>query len=124
MKVCIMIVRPGRIGPDCLLWDRVLVSPDWIKREQVRASVFGDRMAPPSMTLEEFGDKQMQEAMARETAEKDSEQNVVKKYKDLVASGEEDETVLVDQATIKDREWDEFKEDNPRGWGNKMGKRF
>ena len=24
-----------------------------------------------------------------------------------------------EQATIKDREWDQFKEDNPKGWGNK-----
>lgn len=23
------------------------------------------------------------------------------------------------QATLKDREWDQFKEDNPKGWGNK-----
>ena len=70
------------------------------------------------------------------------------RYKQLAEEGEEDQADLVDQvrveisfttttatttittiyislkATMKDREWDNWKEDNPRGWGNKMGKRF
>jgi hypothetical protein len=28
------------------------------------------------------------------------------------------------QAAEKDRAWDDWKDNNPRGWGNKMGKRF
>ena len=38
--------------------------------------------------------------------------------------GDEDKEELVDQATEKDREWDDWKDNNPRGWGNKMNKRF
>lgn len=28
------------------------------------------------------------------------------------------------KAADKDRAWDDWKDNNPRGWGNKMGKRF
>jgi hypothetical protein len=28
------------------------------------------------------------------------------------------------QAADKDRAWDDWKDNNPKGWGNKMGKRF
>lgn len=28
------------------------------------------------------------------------------------------------QAADKDRAWDDWKDNNPRGWGNKAGKRF
>lgn len=58
-----------------------------------------------------------------------------------MAAGEEDDEALADQvrvscvlelaavtadvqATLKDREWDNWKDENPRGIGNKMGKRF
>ena len=39
------------------------------------------------------------------------------------ADSQQDNQGLVDAATAEDREWDRFKEANPRGWGNKMGKR-
>jgi immunoglobulin-binding protein 1 len=41
-----------------------------------------------------------------------------------VDAGDEDNKELVDQATMADREWDDWKESNPKGWGNKMGKRY
>ena len=47
-----------------------------------------------------------------------------KRYAQLEADGQEEDLKLVDQATIKDREWDAWKEENPRGSGNRMGKRF
>ena len=56
--------------------------------------------------------------------EQSAEQGGTRRYAQLVADGEEDDSALVDQATVKDREWDSWKEENPRGWGNKMGKRF
>lgn len=73
------------------------------------------------------------------------------RYNQLYADGEEDNEELVNQvglgwwaicciilylyvttyitwclvqATIKDREWDAWKEENPRGSGNKMGKKY
>jgi immunoglobulin-binding protein 1 len=47
-----------------------------------------------------------------------------RKYKQLEGDGDEDNDELVEQATMKDREWDDWKDNNPRGIGNKMGKRF
>lgn len=47
-----------------------------------------------------------------------------RRYNQLLQAGEEDDADLVDEATVQDREWDAFKEANPKGWGNKAGKRF
>ena len=47
-----------------------------------------------------------------------------RRYDQLRADGDEDSADLVEQAALRDREWDAWKEDNPRGSGNKMGKRF
>jgi hypothetical protein len=35
-------------------------------RETVKATVFGSHIAPPTMTLEEFGDREKADALARE----------------------------------------------------------
>ena len=42
----------------------------------------------------------------------------------LEADGDEDNARLVEAAVYNDREWDAWKEANPKGSGNKMGKRF
>jgi hypothetical protein len=39
----------------------------------VKATVFGSNIAPPSMTLEEFGDLQKEEAIEREKRQAESE---------------------------------------------------
>jgi immunoglobulin-binding protein 1 len=62
-------------------------------------------------------------AIQRSQAQANGEKGRMK-YRDLVAAGEEDDAELMDQATIEDRNWDNWKDENPRGWGNKMGKRF
>ena len=46
------------------------------------------------------------------------------RYAELVAAGQEDDIDLVDQATMKDRSWDDWKDENKKGSGNKMNKRF
>lgn len=89
----------------------------------MKTTVFGSRIAPPTMSLEEFADKEREDAIRRQEAEQDAEQGP-RKYKDLLAAGEEDREDLADVATIEDRKWDAWKEENQRGSGNKMGKRF
>eukprot|EP01036_Dinobryon_divergens_P028950 gene28950-37977_t len=96
-----------------------------VSREHFIGGVFTPRMAAPSMTLEEFGDLQLLELQQRQLQQQQAPQDAPpKRYKQLAEEGEEDEADLVDQATMKDREWDNWKDNNPRGWGNKMGKRF
>jgi hypothetical protein len=41
-----------------------------------------------------------------------------------VEDGDEDSEDLVDEATYKDRSWDDWKDANPRGIGNKKGSQF
>lgn len=103
-----------------------------MKREIVKANVFVPSMEAPSMTLEEFAD--IEKAAAIERAKRQAESEVLgkgadtanesRRYAQLEADGDEDVTRLVDAATRNDREWDDWKEDNPKGWGNKAGKRF
>mmetsp|Transcript_15013 Transcript_15013/g.25046 ORF Transcript_15013/g.25046 Transcript_15013/m.25046 type:complete len:386 (+) Transcript_15013:2596-3753(+) len=97
-------------------------------RDTVKATVFGDRIAPPTMSLAEFGDAQRAEAEMRAQqqaqAEADGAAVAGRRYKQLVEDGDEDDEDLVDKAVMKDRDWDDWKDENPRGWGNKMGKRF
>lgn len=40
-----------------------------LTKEVVKATVFGDRIAPPSMSLEEFADKEVADARAREASQ-------------------------------------------------------
>lgn len=47
-----------------------------------------------------------------------------RRYDQLVEDGDEDNEDLVDEATYKDRSWDDWKDANPRGIGNKKGSQF
>jgi TAP42-like family len=66
------------------------------ERQDIRASVFRPRMAPPTMTLEEFGDIEKANAEARSAAEASADKPV-RRYSHLLADGDEDDDDLVDQ---------------------------
>jgi len=108
----IQVTRTSKVGDEIVM-----------TKEIIRANVFQSRIAQPTMTLEEFADIEVANAIAREQAQQDAE-GPIRRYNQLVADGDEDDEELVDQATQKDREWDDWKDNNPRGWGNKMNKRF
>lgn len=55
------------------LTDCVIVS--LTSRETVKATVFGSSIAPPSMSLEEFGDQQKAEAIERQAREQEAAEN-------------------------------------------------
>ena len=78
------------------------------------------------MTLEELGELERKQAIEREARQKSSEaeqKNAPRRYDQLVKDGLEDNADLVDASAQLDRDWDDFKDANPRGWGNKMGDR-
>ncbi len=85
--------------------------------------VFGSHIAHPTMSLEEFGDLQLLEAEERAMKEAEAPKGP-RRTKQLIQEGEEDDDALMEQATMEDRKWDDWKDNNPKGWGNKMGKRF
>ncbi len=105
--------RPGlsltHIGPD-----------GSVRREQLKAQVFRPGWRQPTMSLDELAEIEVRDAMARkerqEAAEADSNRPGMK-MKELEEAGKEDDTELVDKATQRDRQWDNWKDMNPRGYG-------
>jgi len=69
-------------------------------------------------------EREARQAKAVASGKGEDTENLARRYHQLEADGDEDVERLVDAATINDRDWDIFKEANPKGWGNKAGKRF
>jgi len=94
-------------------------------RETVKSNVFAPRMQAPTKTLEEFAMEELAAAEERERKSAISDGNEPpRRYQQLEKDGDEDNIDLVEAATYQDREWDAFKEANPKGWGNRHGKKF
>lgn len=97
-----------------------------IKREEIKSKVFRPGWNQPTMSLEELGEREYQAAVEREARQKESEESQKmqpRRYEDLVRDGMEDNTDLVDASAKLDRDWDDFKDANPRGSGNKHANR-
>eukprot|EP01083_Nonionella_stella_P007426 21468_1 len=96
------------------------------KRQEIRSGIFRPSWNQPTMSLEELGEKEVREAIDREARQKESElnaKNTARRYEFLVKDGLEDNADLVDQSAKLDRDWDDWKDENPRGSGNKLGDR-
>lgn len=97
-----------------------------LKREEIKSTVFRPGWNQPTMTLQQYGDIEVARAKEREARQKQAEKDILQKprrYEQLVKDGMEDNATLVDASAKLDREWDEWKEANPKGSGNKMGDR-
>ena len=97
-----------------------------IRKEEIRSQVFRPGWNQPTMSLEELGEREVREAMAREERQKVSEEqqkNDPRRYEQLVKDEMEDNSELVDASAALDRAWDDWKAENPKGSGNKMGDR-
>mmetsp|Transcript_38887 Transcript_38887/g.58424 ORF Transcript_38887/g.58424 Transcript_38887/m.58424 type:complete len:406 (-) Transcript_38887:26-1243(-) len=96
------------------------------KKEQIRSNVFKPSWNQPTMSLAELGDIERAQAIERSERQKVAEADAKfapRRYDELVRDGMEDNADLVDASAKLDREWDNFKDENPRGSGNKMGDR-
>lgn len=94
-----------------------------IRKEDVRGAVFKPTVERPSMTVEEFGEIELERARQRQAKEKyDKQPSTRRRCDQLEEDGDEDNEELVKQATYRDREWDNWKDENPRGAGNKANK--
>lgn len=96
------------------------------KRDEIRSKVFQPGWAQPTMSLEELGDREYKEAMERGARQKQAEAEQIhqpKRYDDLVRDGMEDNHELVEASAELDRKWDDWKDQNPRGSGNKHANR-
>lgn len=96
------------------------------KRQELKSAVFRPSWNQPTMSLDELAEKEVREAREREASQKVSEanaKNAPRRYEFLVRDGMEDDANLVDASAKLDREWDDWKDENPKGSGNKMGDR-
>jgi immunoglobulin-binding protein 1 len=94
-----------------------------MERETVKANVFTPRFQAPTMSLDAFAQQEMDQIAVQQAREGTSEPGP-RRYEHLVRDGDEDNADLVEAAAYQDREWDAFKEANPKGWGNRHGKKF
>ncbi|CEG47156.1 tor signaling pathway regulator [Plasmopara halstedii] len=94
-----------------------------MQREIIRSSVFKPGHRLPTMTLEEYADREAAEAIERQKSEKDVPQGP-RRYDQLKEDGDEDDEKLVEEATYRDRAWDDWKDANEKGIGNKKGSQF
>mmetsp|Transcript_18888 Transcript_18888/g.21640 ORF Transcript_18888/g.21640 Transcript_18888/m.21640 type:complete len:370 (+) Transcript_18888:107-1216(+) len=97
-----------------------------IRKEEIRSKVFQPGWNQPTMSLDEFAQKEVEAAIQRqEQSDIAAEINKLapKRYDELVRDGLEDNVDLVDASAKLDRDWDDWKDQNPRGCGNKMGDR-
>ena len=95
-----------------------------MRKEEIQSKVFQRGWNQPTMSLEELAEKEVAAAMERDEKQKlaeASQKDAPRKYEDLVRDGMEDDADLVDASADLDRRWDDFKDENPRGSGNKRG---
>jgi len=92
-------------------------------REQLHDGVFKPGWNLPTMTLEELGEIEYNECIEREARQAVSEEankDKPQRYEYLVKHGKEDNAELVDASAKLDQDWDDWKDANPKGSGNKM----
>ncbi|KAF9413372.1 hypothetical protein BGZ94_000754 [Podila epigama] len=82
------------------------------KRNEMMKGVFRPGHSLPTMTIEEYLDQEMERGNflsggTEEPKKKEADDN---------------DEAAIDAETLKAREWDNFKDDNPKGWGNKGGR--
>jgi hypothetical protein len=95
-----------------------------IRKEEIQSQVFRAGWNQPTMSLEELGDREVEQAIERgerQTAAEAQQKLDPRRYEQLVKDGMEDDSDLVDASAELDRQWDRFRDENPRGSGNKRG---
>ncbi|CDO95411.1 unnamed protein product [Kluyveromyces dobzhanskii CBS 2104] len=80
------------------------------KKDQLKSQVFGYGQYGPTMTVEEFLEKEFEE------------NKVLQGGPEVEEEANEDDNETNDLATYKARAWDDFTESNPKGSGNTMNR--
>ncbi|KAJ2649349.1 Type 2A phosphatase-associated protein 42 [Coemansia sp. RSA 1250] len=83
------------------------------ERQEIRDRVFRPGWALPTMSVDEYLQQEKERGNIISGGGKEPESKQV----------DEDDYEALDAETMKQREWDDFKDDNPRGWGNRGGNR-
>lgn len=97
-----------------------------IQRQEIAGTVFRPGWNQPTMSLDELAERERADAIARSERQKVAEAEAMfkpRRYDQLERDGMEDNERLVEASAELDRKWDDWKEENPRGSGNKMSER-
>jgi hypothetical protein len=76
------------------------------------------------MSLEELAEMEVEQAMERDVRQTEAQilnARAPRRFDQLVKDGLEDDMELVEASAALDRNWDNWKDENPRGSGNKRG---
>lgn len=95
-----------------------------IRKEEIQSKVFRAGWNQPTMSLEELAEREVADAMDRaekQDAAEAHQKEQPRKYEQLLKDGMEDNKDLLDASAALDRQWDRFRDENPRGSGNKRG---
>jgi len=89
-------------------------------RETIREQIFRPSWRQPTMSIEEYAEIEMQRALDKEKREAElrKENPEVMSLDALHEQGLEDDEDKMDQAIVKARNWDDWKDENPKGRGN------
>ncbi|CAG8459055.1 2441_t:CDS:2 [Paraglomus brasilianum] len=82
------------------------------KREEIKNSLWRPHWSLPTMSIDEYLQLEAQRGNIISGGGKMPEEKVV----------DDMDEAAIDAETYKAREWDDFKDANPRGWGNRRGK--
>ena len=97
------------------------------RKENIKAGVFQPGHRLPTMTIEELADIEVAAALERQRkteAMPASGRRENRRMEHLKMDGDEDDKDLADEAAAHDRAWDDWKDEHPKGSGNKANKRF
>ena len=95
-----------------------------IHRQEIQNKTFRPGWNQPTMSIEALAEREVHDAVQRQQRQEQAEadnKTQPRRYEQLVKDGMEDDDDLVDASAVLDRNWDTFKDDNPRGCGNKRG---
>lgn len=81
-------------------------------REYIKSQIFKPSYKLPTMSIEQAGMKELAQAHEQRKRADSAGEKEERRYSNLTEEEKDDENVA------KQRRWDEFKDDNPRGWGN------
>ncbi|KAH8550944.1 TAP42-like protein [Umbelopsis sp. PMI_123] len=82
------------------------------KRQELKDQVFRPGWALPTMTIDEYLQQEEERGNIIKGGGKEPEKPEI----------DDNNYEALDAETMKARDWDEYKEDNPRGWGNRGNK--
>ncbi|KAL4444923.1 hypothetical protein ABPG77_003973 [Micractinium sp. CCAP 211/92] len=82
------------------------------RRQQLAGGVFRPSHALPAMSVEQFGELEYKRMLEQQEREARAKERAARQQAERSAEDVEEEELQ------KARAWDDFKDDNPRGWGN------